>query len=113
MEFLEREARKRNPAFKRRSGLRYRFNRWREEQLVAGVPLTYGDLVTGYLRLNEVPGPFKKVPVGRYINFLADFLETEKGGTHARARIAWKEIKSLDVPKTYAAWKRFQPKPSR
>jgi SAP domain-containing new25 len=35
--FLEREAQKCVPGLKRRSGVRYRFNRWREEQLVNGV----------------------------------------------------------------------------
>ena len=38
--FLEREAQKRVPGLKRKSGVRYRFNHWREEQLVNGVRLT-------------------------------------------------------------------------
>jgi SAP domain-containing new25 len=40
--FLEREALKLAPGLKRRSGARYRLNRWREEQLSKGVKLTYG-----------------------------------------------------------------------
>src|ERR1700681_2531576 len=42
-DFLEREAQKLVPGLKRKAGTRYRFNRWREEQLVKGVELTYGD----------------------------------------------------------------------
>src|SRR5262245_36413055 len=40
-DFLEREAQKIAPGLKRKSGTRYRFNRWREAQLAQGVPLTY------------------------------------------------------------------------
>src|SRR2546426_12479133 len=36
-DFLEREAQKLAPGLKRKSGVRYRLNRWREEQLVKGV----------------------------------------------------------------------------
>src|SRR6266436_3170875 len=35
-DFLEREAQKLAPGLKRKSGVRYRFNRWREEQLFKG-----------------------------------------------------------------------------
>ena len=38
--FLEREAQKCASGLKRKSGVRYRFNRWREEQLANGVKLT-------------------------------------------------------------------------
>lgn len=38
--FLEREALKLAPGLKRRSGARYRLNRWREEQLINGANLT-------------------------------------------------------------------------
>jgi hypothetical protein len=34
--FLEREARRLDPAFKRRSGARYRLNRWRDAQRRVG-----------------------------------------------------------------------------
>jgi SAP domain-containing protein len=43
-DFLEREAQKLVPGLKRKSGARYRLNRWREEQLVKGVKLSYGDV---------------------------------------------------------------------
>src|SRR5262245_53242161 len=51
--FLEREARNLAPGLKRKSGVRYRLNRWREEQLVKGIKLTYGDVVRKYVRLNQ------------------------------------------------------------
>src|SRR5712691_3863665 len=80
-DFLEKEAQKLAPGLKRKSGVRYRLNRWREEQLANGVSIKYGDLVREYVRLNQTDGPFAQVPHGRYINFLSDFLKAEKGAT--------------------------------
>ena len=47
---------------------------------------------------------FEKIPHGRYIHFVAEFLAAEKGSTRAEAIAAWIEIKKLDVPKDYASW---------
>jgi hypothetical protein len=105
-DFLEREAKRMEPAYRRRSGARYRLNRWREAQLAAGKAITYRDLVREYVRLSMLEQPFAKVPHGRYINFLAAFLKREPGATHAQARAAWHRLKSLDAPKTYRGWKR-------
>jgi hypothetical protein len=102
--FLDREAQKRVPGLARKSGVRYRFNRWREQQLVAGVRLTYRDLVEEYVRLNQTTQRFAQIPHGRYINFMSDFLAAEKGATHQQAVRAWQKLKSLDVPKNYRAW---------
>src|SRR5712691_3898461 len=57
-DFLEREAQKLAPGLKRKSGVRYQLNRWREECLSKGVMLTYGDLVREYIRLNQTTKPF-------------------------------------------------------
>src|SRR2546423_10472302 len=103
-DFLEREGRRLVPGMKRKSGVRYRFNRWREEQLVKGIELTYEDLVREYLRLNQTTQPFAKIPHGRFINFVSDFMAAEKGATREKAMRAWKELKGLDVPKTYRSW---------
>ena len=84
--FLEREAQKRVPGLKRKSGVRHRFNRWREDQLANGVKLTYRDLVEKYVRLNQTAQPFAHIPYGRYINFLSDFLSAEKGARENRRR---------------------------
>jgi hypothetical protein len=111
--FLEREARKIAPGIKRRSGARYRLNRWREEQLVKGVKLTYGALVKEYIRLNRPDEPYARIPTGRYINFMADFLAAEKGATRAEAIAAWKKLKVLDLPKTYGAWVKSKSKKSK
>jgi len=107
-QFLEREALRQAPGLKRKSGARYRLNRWREEQLVSGVKLTYGDLVEEYIRLNQTEGVFAQVLHGRYINFLSDFFAAEKGATRERALQAWDSLKSLDVPKNYRSWVRSQ-----
>jgi len=105
--FLEREAQKLAPGFKRKSGTRYRLNRWREEQLINGVNLTYGGLVKEYLRLCQIKEPFTHIPHGRYINFMSDFLAAEKGATREQAIQAWKKLKTLDAPKNYRSWVKY------
>jgi hypothetical protein len=110
--FLEREAEKLAPGSKRKSGARYRLNRWRDAQLASGVAITYRDLVAEYARLNQTAEPFAKIPHGRYINFVAAFLATEPNATHARARAAWKKLKKLDVPKDYVSWVAARSAPS-
>jgi hypothetical protein len=103
--FLEQEADKIAPGLKKKSGARYRLNRWREEQLTRGIRITYGDLVKRYVELNQTEGSFAKIPSVRYVNFLAEFFANEKGATHEQGIAACKKVKRLDVPKTYAAWK--------
>ena len=103
-DFLEREAQKLAPGLKRKSGVRYRLNRWREEQLLKGVQLTYGGLVKEYVRLNQTRERFAQIPHGRYINFMSDFLAAEPGATREQAIKAWKKLKTLDVPKNYRSW---------
>jgi len=107
-DFLEREAQRLAPGMKRRSGVRYRLNRWREEQLSRGVKLTYGDLVTEYVRLNQTAGPFSRIPIVCYVNFVSDFLAAEQGATREQALKAWQMLKRLDAPNTYRAWVRVR-----
>ena len=107
-DFLERESQKLVPGLKRKSGTRYRFNRWREEQLAKGVKLTYRDLVEEYVRLNQTKEPFAQIPIDCYINFVSDFLAAEKGATREQAMKAWEKLKALDVPKNYRSWARVQ-----
>jgi hypothetical protein len=102
--FLEREARKLVPTFRRRSGAMYRLNRWREEQLARGIALTYRALVGEYVRLSQSSEPFAHIPHGRYVNFLSDFMARQAGATKAKALSAWHELKTMDCPKTYRAW---------
>ena len=102
--FLDREAQKRVPGLKRKSGVRYRFNRWREEQLVKGAKLTYRDLVEEYVRLNQTKQRFPQISHARYINFISDFMAAERDATRKQATKAWQKLKSLEVPKTYRAW---------
>jgi hypothetical protein len=91
----------------RKSGARYRLNRWREDRIVNGVKITYRDLVKEYVRLSQAAGPFAHIPHGRYINFMSDFLAAEPSATRARAITAWKTLKALDIPKDYRSWKKF------
>lgn len=108
-DFIVSEALKIVPVLKRRSGARYRLNRWREEQLTDGTAITYKDLVNKYIELNQGEEPFKQVPSGRYINFLSDYLKAEEG-TREEGIAAWKELKKMDIPKKYKAWKESQTK---
>jgi hypothetical protein len=91
------------PDVREKSGVWYRLNRWREEQITSGKQPTYGDLVRQYVALNKMPR-FERIPHGRYINFVADFLEANKTATRAEAIAAWKKLKRLDAPKDYVSW---------
>lgn len=102
-DFIVREARKLAPEVREKSGVWYRLNRWREEQITNGNRPTYGDLVRQYVALNRMER-FDRVPHGRYINFVAAFLAAEKSGTRSDAIAAWAELKTMDSPKDYASW---------
>ena len=102
-DFIVREARKVAPEVREKSGVWYRLNRWREEQITNGNGPTYGDLVRQYVALNRMER-FDKVPHGRYINFVAEFLAAEKSSTRSDAIVAWAELKAMDIPKDYASW---------
>ena len=103
-EFLLREARRRQPAFKIQSGTRYSLNRWREEQIAKGRRLTYGELVDHFIELNSRPRVPLRTPHGRYNNFVADYRAANKGADHKEIVQAWKELKRMDAPKTFSAW---------
>ena len=102
-DFIVEQARLMAPEVREKSGVWYRLNRWREEQITSGKYPTYGDLVRQYVALNRMQR-FEKVPHGRYINFVAEFLAADKGATRAEAIAAWTELKELAVPKDYASW---------
>jgi hypothetical protein len=97
------------PEVREKSGVWYRLNRWREEQITGGKRLTYGGLVRQYIALNKMQH-FEKIPIVCYINFLAEFHAANTGMTRAEAIAAWKELKKLDVPKDYASWDKARAK---
>jgi hypothetical protein len=105
--FIEREAAKIQPGFKRASGTRYLLNRWREEQIAAGRRITYGDLVIQAIALNQNKRGPLRIEHGRYVNFISDYMADNKGASHDDAVRAWHEVKAMDAPKTYAAWVRL------
>src|SRR5438067_2277620 len=107
-DFIVREALKIAPKLKRKSGARYRLNRWREQQIENGIKITYRDLVRQYVKLNQMQGSFPQVqiPSGRYINFLSDFSASEKNATRAQALKAWQQLKKAEIPKNYREWKK-------
>jgi hypothetical protein len=101
-DFIVQQARMASPKVREKPGVWYRLNRWREEQVTQGNHPTYGDLVRQYIVLNNM-ARFERVPHVCYINFVAEFLAAEQG-TRADAIAAWRELKSMDLPKTYASW---------
>jgi hypothetical protein len=106
-DFIVEQAHRMAPEVREKSGVWYRLNRWREEQITSGKHPTYGDLIRQYIALNRMER-FEKVPHVRYINFVAEFLAAGKGATRAEAIAAWTELKKLDVPKDYASWVKAQ-----
>ena len=107
-DFILKEALKLVPNLKRKSGARYRLNRWREQRIDKGIKITYEDLVKQYVRLNQLEGSFPQAPSGRYINFLSNFLAAEKNATREQAVKAWRQLKKLDIPKDYRSWKKYR-----
>ena len=101
--FIKAQARLMAPDVREKSGVWYRLNRWRETQITTRKRPTYGDLVRQYIVLNKM-ARFERVPHGRYVHFVADFLKGENGATRAAAIAAWHELKELDVPKDYPSW---------
>src|SRR5437868_4642280 len=101
-DFIVEQARLMAPDVREKSGVWYRLNRWREEQITGGARPTYGDLVRRYVALNQMER-FERVPIGRYNNFVADYLKA-KAGTRAEAIDAWEKLKKMDAPKDYASW---------
>jgi len=108
-DFIVEQARLMAPDVREKSGVWYRLNRWREEQITSGEHPTYGDLVRHYIVLNKMQR-FERVPQPRYINFVADFLEADKRATRAEAIAAWTELKKFDLPKDYVSWARARRK---
>jgi hypothetical protein len=102
-DFIIEQARLMAPDVRKKSGVWYRLNRWREEQITSGARPTYADLVRQYIVLNKVQR-FERIPIGRYNNFVADFFAADKKATRAEVIAAWNELKKLDVPKNYVSW---------
>jgi hypothetical protein len=102
-DFIVEQAHLMSPEVREKSGVWYRLNRWREKQATSGKHPTYRDLVQQYIALNEMER-FEKIPHGRYINFVAEFLAADEAATRAEAIAAWVELKELDVPKDYVSW---------
>src|SRR5438067_4984879 len=71
--FIVEQARMAAPDVREKSGVWYRLNRWREEQITSGKRVTYGDLIRQYVALNKLQR-FERIPYDCYVNFVADFL---------------------------------------
>jgi hypothetical protein len=83
-DFIVAQARILAPAVRERSGIWYRLNRWREEQITSGKHPTYGDLVRQYVALNKMPR-FEKI-FDRALTVLLEQLERLRSGKATRPR---------------------------
>src|SRR5205814_6189768 len=70
-DFIVEQARLIAPGVREKSGVWYRLNRWREEQITNGEHPTYGDLVRRYVVLNKMRR-FERIPYRCYVNFVAE-----------------------------------------
>jgi hypothetical protein len=104
--FIKDQAIKINPKLKIKSGAWYRLNRWRDDQITKNRKITYGDLIHEFIRLNLPDTKFERIPVGRYINFLADYMTKEKNPNRKTAISEWKKLKKMDIAKDYISWKK-------
>jgi hypothetical protein len=111
-DFIIEQGRRMAPDVRQKSGVWYRLNRWREEQVTSGAHPTYGDLVRQYIALNKMQR-LERIPIRCYCNFVADFFAANKKATRAEVTTAWNELKKLDVPKDYASWVKAQTKRKR
>lgn len=110
-DFIVRSAQRKRPGMTAKSGVWYRLNRWREAQ-TAKRPVTYGELVDEYIALNSLER-FARIPHPRYINFLADYFAANGGASREDALAAWKQLKDMNVPKTFESWRRVSGKRRR
>ena len=81
-DFIIEQAHPMAPEVREKSGVWYRLNRWREEQITNGRHPTYGDLVRQYIARNKMQR-FERIPIACYCNFVADFLAIDKKAMRA------------------------------
>ena len=111
-DFIIEQGRRIAPDVRKKPGVWYRLNRWREEQITKGARPTYSDLVRHYIALNRMQR-FERIAYRCYNNFVADFLAADKKATRAEIVAAWIELKKLDVPKDYTSWVKARAKQKR
>lgn len=102
--FIKAEALKLCPDLPKKSGVWYWINRWREQQLEKKYTVTYLDLVQHFVMLSTQEGRLPQIPSARFNNFITDFLAANEG-SREDAKAAWEQLKSINIPKTYTAWK--------
>lgn len=90
-------------------GPHFRFNAYLRQFSKTPQPhLTYGDLVTGYraAELEKRRGPKQAIDKQfAYNQFQRDYFLHEQQPTRQQCTEAWKWIRSIGTPTTYAAWK--------
>ncbi len=74
-DFLDDQAKKIDPNFKRVDGTKYRLNRWRDKHLSDGNPITYKDLAQAYVKINNDKKPRNRIQGTYYMYFLDDYMK--------------------------------------
>ena len=106
-DFIEAEAKRKDPHFKRKSGSRYWLNRWRENAMESGKKITYGDLVSEYVRLNKPDHKNPQIPSTKFNNFISDYLKAYPGSSKKTAVEEWEKLKHLPIEKDLKAYQDF------
>ncbi len=107
-DFLNQQAKQIAPNFKRKDGTKYRLNRWRDEQVTKGNLITYEDLAKAYVQINNSNKPRKRIKGSYYMYFLKDYMKKEPNAKREEGIKAWHKLKTLPIPKTYEAWKKWK-----
>src|SRR5262245_7925743 len=100
-DFIRQLAERKAAGVKQKSGVWYRVKRGPHAQVTTRRP-TYAQLVHHYIALNGLER-FERIPYVCYVNFLGDYLAREHDASRRNAIAAWKQLKKMDVPKTYKA----------
>lgn len=110
-DLLRRCVQERRPGLAPKSGQWYWLNRWREDQLAHGVPITYDDLARHLQELMETEGRLPQIPSAQMNNFLTDLRAdpVTADWSHQHAMEAWRWLKRQPGPKTYAQFRRLRP----
>lgn len=104
--FIMHEALKICPDLPKKSGVWYWTNRWREEQIEKKTGITYSDLVLHFVNLSTQKERLPQIPSARFNNFITDFI-ADNAGSRDEAKLAWQQLKTLKIPKTYSEWKKY------
>ncbi|MHB9291752.1 hypothetical protein Holit_00835 [Hollandina sp. SP2] len=106
-EFILKEASKKEPELKIKSGAIYWLNRWREDKIKSGIKITYEDLINEFIKINSNERKLPQIPSTKMNNFITDYLKNKINSKRKDAMDEWNKLKELNIPKDYKSWKLY------